>query len=133
MGVSNAIDHNQKNIKMPNPSKEPPASSKNPNQDLKDIDVFCTFKIKTESQNWEYGCTKGHLSYPNPDQDAKSQSETTSILQSSNSALREHGCSLHLQNKDRESKSRSWLYKKPVTISKSRSRCQTPVRNLQYP
>ena len=30
---------------MPNPSQEPPASSKAPNQDLKDMDVLFTFKI----------------------------------------------------------------------------------------
>ena len=33
---------------MPNPSHEPPASSKAPNEDLKDIDVLCTFEIKKE-------------------------------------------------------------------------------------
>ena len=38
---------------MPKPSQEPPASSKAPNQDLKDTDVLCTFKIKIESQNVE--------------------------------------------------------------------------------
>merc|ERR1711954_400695 len=37
-----------------------------------------------------------------------------------------HGCSLHLQNQDREPKFGSWVYQRPVTISKSRSRCQTP-------
>ena len=36
---------------MPNPSQELPASSKAPNEDLKDMDVLCTFKIKIESQN----------------------------------------------------------------------------------
>ena len=34
--------------KMPNPIQEPPASSKVQNQDLKDMDVLCTFKIKIE-------------------------------------------------------------------------------------
>ena len=33
-------------VKMPNPSQEPPASSKAPNDDSKDIDVLCTFKIE---------------------------------------------------------------------------------------
>ena len=56
MGVSNTIDYIQIMIKMPNSSKEPPASSKAPNQDLKDMDVLCTFKVKVESQNSEYGC-----------------------------------------------------------------------------
>ena len=36
-------------IKMQNPSQEPPVSSKAPNQDLKDMDVLCTLKIKIES------------------------------------------------------------------------------------
>ena len=58
MGVPKTSDHIQINIRMPNPSQEPPASSKAPDQDLKDMDVLCTFKIKIESQNSEYGCTK---------------------------------------------------------------------------
>ena len=33
-------------IKMTNPSQEPPVSSKAQNEDLKDMDVLCTFKIK---------------------------------------------------------------------------------------
>ena len=37
-------------IKMLNPSQEPLASSKAPNEDLKDVDVLCTFKIKIKSQ-----------------------------------------------------------------------------------
>ena len=38
--------------KMPNPSQESTASSKSPNQDLKDMDVLCTFIIKIERQTW---------------------------------------------------------------------------------
>ena len=53
MGVSKASDHIQSMIKMPNPSQEPPAPSKAPNEDLKDMDVLCTFKIKIESQSWD--------------------------------------------------------------------------------
>ena len=34
-----------------------------------------------------------------------------------------HGCSLHFQNLDREPKFGSWVYQRPVTTSKSRSRC----------
>ena len=51
-------DHIKIKIWMPTLSKEPPASSKVPNQDLKDIDDLCTFKIKIESQNWDQGCIK---------------------------------------------------------------------------
>ena len=46
MGVSKTSDHIQIKIKMPNPSQEAPASLKAPIEDLKDMDVLCTFKIK---------------------------------------------------------------------------------------
>ena len=62
---------------MPNPSQEPPASSKAPNEDLKYMDVLCTFKIKKERQNLEHGCIKDQLLYPNQDQDKKLQSGTS--------------------------------------------------------
>jgi len=58
MVVSKTTDHIQIKIKMPNPSQEPKASTKAPNQDIKDIDVLFSFKIKTESQNSEYRCSK---------------------------------------------------------------------------
>jgi len=45
-------------IIIPNPNQEPPASTKAINQDLRDIDVFCTFKINIESQNLEQGVSK---------------------------------------------------------------------------
>ena len=51
-------DHIQIQIKMPTPSQEPPASSKAPYDDLKDMNVVCTFKIKTESQNWDHRLSK---------------------------------------------------------------------------
>ena len=41
-------------IQMPNPSQEPAMSSKSPSQDLEDMDVLCTFKVKIESWNLEY-------------------------------------------------------------------------------
>ena len=58
MVVSKTGDHIQIKIKMPNPSQEPPASSKAPNEDLKDMDILCTFKIKIESQNSKFVSTK---------------------------------------------------------------------------
>ena len=58
MVVPKTSDPIQIQIKMPNPSKEPPTSSKGLNQDIKDMDVFCIFKIKIQSQNLEHGCTK---------------------------------------------------------------------------
>ena len=51
-------DHIQIKIKMPNPSQEPPASSKVPNQYFKDMGVLCTFKINVDNKNSEYGCIK---------------------------------------------------------------------------
>ena len=60
MGVSKTSDHIQIKIQMQNPSQEPQASSGTPKQDLEDIDILCTLKIKIESQNWEDGCTKDH-------------------------------------------------------------------------
>ena len=49
--VSQTSDHIQIKIKMPNPSQEPQVSSKAPKEDLKDMGVLSTFKIKIESQN----------------------------------------------------------------------------------
>ena len=88
MGVPKTIDHIQIIIRMLNPSQEPPASSIAPNKDLKDMDVLCTFKIKIESQNSEYGCTNDQWPSPNNYQDAKPQSGTSSILQSPKSGLK---------------------------------------------
>merc|ERR1711954_246289 len=59
MCVLKTTDHIQINIRIPNPSQEPPAPPKAPNEDLKDMDVLCTFKDKIESQNFEYRCIKG--------------------------------------------------------------------------
>ena len=58
MGITKASDHNIIKIKMPNPSQQPPASSKSPYEDLKDMDVLCTFKIKIESKNSDHGFVK---------------------------------------------------------------------------
>ena len=71
MGVSKTSDHIQIKIKMPNPSQETPAPSKAWNEDLKDMDVLRTFKIKIESQKSDHGCIKDQWPYPNQDQDAK--------------------------------------------------------------
>ena len=49
MCVSNSSESFRIKIQMPNPSQEPPASSKAPIEDLKDMDVLCTFEIKIES------------------------------------------------------------------------------------
>ena len=56
--LSKTIEHIGIEIKMMIPSREPPASSKAPKKDFKDMDVLCTFKIKRESQNLDHGCVK---------------------------------------------------------------------------
>ena len=58
MGITNTKDHIHIKINMPNPSQEPPASYKVPNEDLKNVDVLCTFKIQIECQNSDQGCIK---------------------------------------------------------------------------
>ena len=89
MGVSKTSDHIQIKIKMPNLSQEPSVSSKAPNEDLKDMDVLCTIRIKIGSQNSEHGHINDQRPYLNLDQDAKPQSVTSSFLQSQNQDLKE--------------------------------------------
>ena len=104
------------------PDMEPPASSKAPNQDLKDIDALCTFKTMIEGQNLDHWFTKDQSPYPNPDQDVKPQSGTSSVLQIPKWGLEGHGCSLHLLNQDKGPKFGSQVYQIPLTIFESRSR-----------
>ena len=89
MVVSKTSDNIQIIIKKPNPSQHPPESSKAKNEDLQDIKVLCTFKIKIESQNSDRGCIKDRWTYPNQNQDAKPQSGISSILQSPQKALKD--------------------------------------------
>ena len=74
MCVLKTSDHIEIKIMIPNLSQDPPASSKAPNEDLKDMDVLGTFKIKLESQNSKHECTKDQWPYANQDHDAKLQS-----------------------------------------------------------
>ena len=101
MGLLKSSDYIQIKIKMPNPSQEPPASSKASNDNSKNMDVLCTFKIKIECPNLDHGYIKDQWPYPNWDQDAKPQSGTSSILQSPKLWLKGHGCSLHPKTHDR--------------------------------
>ena len=73
-------------------SQEPSESSKVQSQDIKDIDVLCTLKIKIESKNLAHGCIKGQWPYRSHDQHAKPQSITSSFLQSPKWRLKGHGC-----------------------------------------
>ena len=70
------------------------------------MDVLCSFKMKIEIDNFEDGCIKYQGPYQNHDQNAKPQSETSSIIWSPKSGLKGHACSLQLQNQDREQKLR---------------------------
>ena len=74
MGALKINDQIQIKIKMLNSSQEPLASTKAPNQDLKDIVVLCKFKFRIESQNLKHGCIKDQWLYPNHYQDSKLQS-----------------------------------------------------------
>ena len=74
--------HIQIKIKIPNPSQEPPVSSKAPNEYLKGMNVLFTCKIQVESQNLGHGCIKDQRPYQNQHQYTKPQSRTSSILQS---------------------------------------------------
>ena len=128
MGISKTNDHIQIKIKIPNPSQKLPASSKAPNEDLKNMDDLCTLKSKMERESQKHGFIKVQRPYPNQDPDVKPKSGTSGILQSFKSGLAGHRCYLHLQNQDREPK---LVYQRPETLSRLGSRCQTPVRNLQ--
>ena len=109
MGVPKISDLIQIKIKMPNPSQEPPASFKIPNQYFKDMDVLCTFKIKIPNWNSANWCIKDHWPHPNWDQDGKPQSGTSSVLQRLKSGLEGHVCSLHLKNQDSKLKIRKLI------------------------
>ena len=54
--------------------------SPSPNEDLKDMEVLCTFKIEIESQNSDHVYIKDQWSYPNQYQDAKPQSGASSVF-----------------------------------------------------
>merc|ERR1711954_342623 len=103
---------------MPSPSQEPPASSKAQNQNFKEMEVICTFKIQIEKQNSEHGYSKEQCQYPNQDQDAKTQSRTSSVLQSPKTGLKGHGFPLHLQNQGRELKFRTSVYQRQMPTFK---------------
>ena len=118
---------------MSNPIQKSQVFPKAPNRDLKDMDILFTFKIKIESHNLAQGCIKDQCPCPNQVEDAKSQSGTSSPHESPKSGLKGQECSLHPQNEDKEPKFGSWMCQRPLIISKSRSRYQTLVSNLQPP
>ena len=94
MGLSKTSDHILINIKMPNSSQEPPVSSKSLNQDFKDMDILCTFKIKIVSQNLDLGVIKDQWPYPNQDQDPKPRTGTPESPDTRNQDLKDMMCIL---------------------------------------
>ena len=73
MDVSKTTDHMFIKIKMPNPSQEVPASSKSPNEDLNNMDVLCTFKIRASIENVDVLKISDHIQtkilMPTPNQE----------------------------------------------------------------
>ena len=129
MVVSKTSDHILYKIKIPNPSQEPPASSEAPIEDLKDIDVLCTLKIKIENQDSDYGYMKTSyhiqikIKIPNPSQESPVSSKAPNEDPKDMNVLCTFNIKIERQNWDQ----------RPAIISKSRSRFQTPLRNLQHP
>ena len=62
MAVSKTTDHIQIKIKMLNPSEDPPALTKAPHHDLKDMDVLCTLKFILDGKISEHWFIKDHWS-----------------------------------------------------------------------
>ena len=113
-------------------SDKPPSSSKAPNQDSKDIEVLCTLKIQIKTQIVI-------LVYQRPVIISISKSRCKTPIrnlkhpQKSQSGHNGLGCSLHLHHQDRELKFGTWVYQRTETISISKSRSKTPVKNLRHP
>ena len=108
-----------------------------PNEDLKPHSgTSCVFQrpksgpfnIMKVIQNLDHGYIKDQWLYPNQDLDPKPQSGIYSILKSPKSDVL-----CHFKIKSESQNMYHGCVKRPVTISKSRSRCQPPVRNLQCP
>ena len=85
ISVSKTNDHIHIKVKVQNPSQEPPASSEAPIEDLKDIDVLCTLKIKIENQDSDYGYMKTsyhiqiNIKIPNPSQEPPVSSKAPNV------------------------------------------------------
>ena len=134
MGVLNISDHIRIKIKIPNPSQESPVSSQ-PKIRTERTWMFSASSKSRYIQNSVHGCTKVQWPYKIQDQGAKPESGTSSILQIQKSGFSGHvstyvGCTFKIKI---EPKFAPWVYQTPVNISKSRSKWQTPVRNLQRP
>ena len=130
--VSKTICHIRIKIDMPNPSQEPSAPTKAPNQDLKDMDVICIFKYKIEPK---FGTcvNQRQVTIFKSVSRCKTPVKILQYPRKPKIRTKGHRCSLHLQNQDRKTKFGIWVNQIPVTISKSISGCKIPVRNIQCP
>ena len=61
----------------------------------------------------------------------KTQVRNLQHPQKTKSRFKRHGCSICLQNQYKVSKYWHLVFQRPVTIFKSRSKCQTHIKNLQ--
>ena len=104
------------NISKSKSSQVSRVSSKAPNGDSMDMDALYTFNFKIGSQSLDHMCIKDQWTYPNQDQDAQTKSGASSVLHGPKWGLKGYGCSLHLQNQDREHEFGAWVYQRPVNI-----------------
>ena len=132
LGVSKTSDHIQIKMKRPSPHQEPPAPTKVPNQDIKDMNVLFTFKIWILSQNLDHGCIKDQWPYPNQDQDTTPQSGTSSILQSAIWWLKGNECSLQCKNLDHECLKNHWPYSNQDQDAKHQSGTSSILQSTKW-
>ena len=71
-----------------NQNHELSLSSKDPNQDLNDIEVLFPLKLNSKSQNSDVGSLKVQESYPNHDEKFKPQSGTSSFFKAQSRTYR---------------------------------------------
>ena len=71
-----------------NQNHELSLSSKDPNQDLIDIEVLFPLKLNSKSQNSDVGSLKVQESYPNHDEKLKPQSGTSSFFKAQSRTYR---------------------------------------------
>ena len=98
-------------IKSLNQSQYPPVSSKAQNQDLNDMDVLCTFKIKKESQNLGYGFIKDQWPNQNQDQDANPSQEPPASSKAPNEHLKDMDVLCTFKIKIESQNSEQWCIK----------------------
>ena len=115
IGISKTSDHIQIRIKMPNPCQEPQASSKAPNEDLKDMDVLCQRPV-TISKSRSRSQPPSGTTTPNkiPNQDLKDMD----VL-----------CTFEIKIEGQNSEQQLSKTSDHIHIG---AKIQTPVRNLQY-